>query len=225
MKTNLETLVEPRGERPTCYRCRRPQLVCFCADVRRVDNRTEVLIVQHPRERRHPFGTARIAALSLSRVRLTMAARDGERWSASDPGFEEPAALLFPGTTATVLDIEAADPLRLRTLVLVDGTWPNAAKLVRDNPWLQALPRVALRPTQPGRYRIRKARRPDVQLSTIEAISAALHVLEPDTPSLGALLMTFEAMVDRQIEIARHRRSRETARRVLPRATTAVDGE
>ena len=114
-----------------------------------------------------------------------------------DPG----AALLFPGPSATPLNelsaAEHPDPL-----VVVDGTWPNARRIVRLNPWLSALPRVSLVPRQPGNYRIRRAKRPDVQLSTIEAIVEALRVLEPNNEGLPALLESFDKMIDRQIELS-----------------------
>ena len=51
--------------RPTCYRCLRPRVSCVCGLITPVDNRTRVVIVQHPRERRHPFGTVRLARLGL----------------------------------------------------------------------------------------------------------------------------------------------------------------
>lgn len=191
--------------RPTCYRCWRPTVACICADVVAVANRTPVVIVQHPRERRHPFGTVRIARLGLRRVDVHVAnsvlaervVQPGRRETECPPCAPPGAALLFPSADAT--PIEAARP---SALVVVDGTWPTARRLVRDNAWLQALPRVRLAPARPGRYRIRRAPRPAFQLSTIEAVVEALRILEPDTPGLDDLLAAFDRMIDRQIELA-----------------------
>ena len=74
--------------------------------------------------------------------------------------------------------------------------------------WLAALPPVSLVPSRPGRYRIRKAPRPSVQLSTIEAMTMALQTLEPDNVQLTRLLEAFDGMVEHQLAIEqRHRRS------------------
>jgi DTW domain-containing protein YfiP len=185
--------------RPTCYRCDRPTIACICGDVVTVGNRTPVVIVQHPRERRHPFGTVRIARLGLRRVDVHVASSVFTDRVVCPPCAPPGAALLFPGDDATPLHESAAPS----ALVVVDGTWPTARRLVRDNAWLQQLPRVRLSPTAPGRYRIRRAPRPAFQLSTIEAVVAALRILEPDTDGLDALLAAFDRMIERQIALAR----------------------
>lgn len=190
--------------RPTCYRCLRPRPCCVCGSIQPVDNRTRVLIVQHPRERRHPFGTARLARLGLRRVEVLVADRDPDGLTRCPPSDPTNAVLLYPAPDARPITTLTAPP---RTLVVLDGTWSTAGKLRRDAPWLHALPTVALAPAQPGRYRIRKAPRPRVQLSTLEAIVAALLALEPDTPGLPRLLDAFEAMIDQQLALERQHRA------------------
>lgn len=185
-----------------CYRCRRPQVSCVCSLVQPVDNRTRVLIIQHGAERRHPFGTVRLARVGLRNAEVHVTTRDAAGLNLCPPRALNNAALLFPAPGAVRLDRMPELP---STLVVLDGTWSTAGKLRRDNPWLQALPAVALAPTQPGRYRIRKAPRPEVQLSTIEAIVSALHTIEPETPGLLGLLDAFEGMIDQQITLARER--------------------
>jgi DTW domain-containing protein YfiP len=185
--------------RPTCYRCCRPAVACICGDVVTVGNRTPVVIVQHPRERRHPFGTVRIARLGLRRIDVHVASRMLADRAVCPPCAPPGAALLFPGHDAPPLRADAP----LSALVVVDGTWPTARRLLRDNAWLQQLPRVRLDPARPGRYRIRRAPRPAYQLSTIEAVVEALRILEPDTRGLDDLLAAFDRMIERQLALAR----------------------
>lgn len=175
----------------------------MCGSVPTVENRTRVVIVQHPRERKHPFGTVRLARLGLRHVEVLVADRDRSGLTRCPPCTRPGAMLLYPNPGAPCLPELPAPP---PALVVLDGTWSTAGKLRRDNQWLQALPTVALAPTQPGRYRIRKAPRPAVQLSTIEAIVAALLAIEPDTRGLTGLLGAFDAMVDRQLAIEQHHR-------------------
>ena len=184
--------------RATCYRCFRPKVGCICTLVRQVANQTHVLIVQHPRERKHPFGTARIAKLGLRSVEVVMAQKeypDGDLWVPHRD--VQNAAVLYPSRTATTLG--KGEPVSFDTLVVIDGTWSEARKLLHITPWMRALPCVALEPPRPGNYRIRKAKNPDVEVSTIEAIAYALGHLEPTTEGIDGLVEDFDAVIDHQI--------------------------
>jgi tRNA-uridine aminocarboxypropyltransferase len=201
-------------------------VTCLCRlleGVPPVDNRTGIIILQHPRERLHPLGTAWLVQLGLRQVHLEVAYGDPPGSGVFHP-LDLPAgtALLYPGDDVPLLkDLPAA--LRPAHMLLLDATWPNARKLYRDNSWLGGLPRVRLAPAQPGRYRIRDE--PDDQsLATVEAVVQALQILEPETAGLDALLGAFEAMNDRQLELGRglpggpRRRLRKRIQRPIPAA-------
>jgi DTW domain-containing protein YfiP len=208
--------------RSTCYRCFRPSDFCLCGVIPRVENRTPVLIVQHPRERTHPFGTAKLAALGLERSMLLVDHAGCLRRDPSALGSLEGAALLYPHPDARdVTTLSAAE--RPRKLVVIDGTWHHARTLYRDIGVLRALPHLTLPHGLLSDFRIRKQPAPHC-LSTIEAIVFALRSLEPETLGLDALLDSFRSMQDRQLAIARgeHGRQRKSVRsaasRALPRA-------
>jgi DTW domain-containing protein len=204
-------VIEIGGARPFCYRCHKAEVTCICARVPRVRNRTHVHLVQHPRERFHPIGTARIARLGLDNVALDVIHDRGE---ARPPSLPESTALLYPGDDARDLDtLTAAE--RPAALVVVDGTWANARTVVRDTAWLRELPRYRLRPPA-SRYRLRREPSAD-SVSTIEAVVAALRILEPETTGLTDLLGAFDAMIDHQLAIIAERRAgkrKPTSRRV-----------
>src|SRR5262249_54222242 len=125
--------------REICSTCWRPASVCYCRFITQLTTKTRVVILQHPRERDVPINTARIAALCLPNAELHVGVAwpDGSHWN--DP--DRPAALLYPGEGA--IDVETSPPKGPITLVVVDGTWWQAKKLVRVNPALAALPRYA----------------------------------------------------------------------------------
>jgi len=179
--------------RARCERCLRPAGHCLCALIPRLDNRTRVLLLQHPSETGHALNTARLAALGLANAEL----RVGEDFSDLDFSGED-AWLLFPGEGALELAELAARPTpRPRLLVVPDGTWRKARKLLHLNPNLAALPRVVLPEGLTSRYRLRKAPA-EGALSTIEAVVHALNAL--DAPqSFDALLRPFEALIEGQI--------------------------
>lgn len=203
-----------------CWRCRRPARVCYCAAVRPIATRTRVVILQHPRESDVPINTARIAELSLSNSSLHVGLdfTSDRAFQAAIGNSGAPPILLYPGEGAKNLATEPpAGPV---TLVVVDGTWWQASKLFKLNPSLQNLPRYGLSPAEESRYRIR--REPEVHcLSTIEALEAALAVLEGKPEGLPELLEPFDAMVETQLGFVarehrpRHRRSAEPRLRPL----------
>jgi DTW domain-containing protein YfiP len=183
-------------ERSFCYRCHKAAVVCLCDRIRVVSNRTGVLIFQHPRERFHALGTARIANLGLERCRV-LEARDGSGGVARS--FEPPprTGVLYPDNGS--IRLACARPAELpEHLVVLDGTWAHAHALYRDNAWLRALPHFELEPEASSRYRLRQ--QPEAHcLSTIESIVCALRILEPETEGLMHLLDVFDSMIDDQI--------------------------
>ncbi|SDS89418.1 DTW domain-containing protein YfiP [Pseudomonas asplenii] len=184
--------------RACCERCLRPQTHCLCPLIPQLDSRTRVLVLQHPSEVGHALNTARLATLGLTNAEL----RVGEVFDdlstlLSPPGYQ--ARLLFPADDAQLLQpyTERAEAQPL-LLVVPDGTWRKARKLLYLNPLLASLPRVTLGPGAVSRYRLRKAPEPGA-LSTVEAIARALETLERPA-SFEALLKPFEALIDGQIQ-------------------------
>jgi DTW domain-containing protein YfiP len=191
------TTSEPDSRRGRCYRCLRPERLCHCADLPTVPTRTRIVVLQHPHERTHPFGTARLVRLMLPNSEVHVP------WSGFTGTLEQrlplpaDAAVLYPTPDAPLLDDLPRDRLP-STLVAIDGTWAHAKRLYRENGWLRDLPHVRLQPAQPSRYRIRREPRADY-VSTLEAIVEALRVLEPEHARLDELLAAFDRMIDRQI--------------------------
>src|SRR6188768_2755569 len=198
--------------REMCWECRRPARVCYCAAVQPIETQTRVVILQHPRESDVPINTARIAELALANstlhVGLDFASDAALGKALSDPA--APPVLLYPSDDAKDLAREA--PPGPVTLVVIDGTWWQASKLFKLNPFLHALPRYGLAPSEGSRYRIR--REPAAHcLSTIEALEAALSLLERRPGGFPELLKPFDTMVETQLDFVnrehrpRHRRS------------------
>jgi len=181
--------------RSQCPRCLRPQSHCLCPLIPSLDSRTRVLLLQHPSEVNHALNTARLAALGLNNAQLIV----GEVFEdlpalLNQPGYQ--ARLLFPGEEAQPLQAVAPSDQPL-LLVVPDGTWRKARKMLHLNPLLAALPRVTLAEGGVSRYRLRKAPGPGA-LSTVEAIVQALEVLEAPR-SFAPLLKPFEALIEGQI--------------------------
>jgi DTW domain-containing protein len=197
-----------QGWRERCYECFRPVDRCFCSHIPSIENRTNVLIFQHMRERFHPFNTARILRKALLNSNMIVDHIEGLSKILSETPFTKETGLLYPGHGSQLLE-DLPDHERPKQLVILDGTWHHTKTLFRDIPQLQALRKVRLAPTEPSRYGIR--REPDVLfLSTLEATVAALRFLEPDTIDFEKLLAAFEFMVANQMA---HPKSADSVRR------------
>jgi DTW domain-containing protein YfiP len=183
--------------RAVCYRCHKPQITCICRSLPRVENRTPVLVLQHPRERLHPIGTARFASLGLANARVEVAWKAGTRETEPPAWVPEGAALLYPSRDARDLR-ELPQDQKPPALVVLDGTWSTVRTLYREKLWLQHMPHYRFLPSAPGNYRLRREPQLDY-VSTIEAIVEALKILEPETPGFPELLAAFDAMIDQQL--------------------------
>jgi DTW domain-containing protein YfiP len=182
--------------RATCVHCLRPQATCLCALARPTAHRTEVLVLQHPQERRQAKNSVALLRLSLAHCEVIV----GERFA---PGTLQ-ALLQRPGRDTRLLypDVPAAPappasettgaPLRL---VVLDATWRKSLRMLLEHPALAALPRLSLDAPAPTRYRaIRAARRAD-QVSTLEATVQALAMLEGPPFDAAPLLDAFGRFV------------------------------
>ncbi|CEG08111.1 hypothetical protein BN961_01522 [Afipia felis] len=91
---------------PECPDCGKPQPLCICDNLAPVENRIEVLILQHPQEQDRLLGTARLTALQLTNATLKI----GLSWSSLSKALGrevDPAswAILYLGS-AKVAELE-----------------------------------------------------------------------------------------------------------------------
>ena len=154
-----------------CKHCWVQERFCFCADVPRVETRTRFLVVRHGRETWKTSNTARIALLALTRGRLLPYSVPGEPFDAA--ALEAPNTwLLYPGASGPPADVPPPEQV-----VVIDGSWSQARRMVHRLPQLRGLPRLSLPPPVPGTRRLRQPPHAD-GMSTLEAIAEAVALLE-----------------------------------------------
>jgi len=204
-----------------CPKCRKPANLCVCADVIPFDNRTTLLVLQHPQEQDRTLGSARLAALhfknalfkiglswpSLSKVIGREA--DPKRWAVLYLGSSS-AETLAPGSDIVVLSRKGepvpdqSQALRdIEGVIVLDGTWSQAKALWWRNAWILKCRRVVLAPRQPSRYgKLRKEPRRE-GLSTIESTAMLMARLERNPEIETTLNTSFERMLARYREVHR----------------------
>ncbi|RKH35331.1 DTW domain-containing protein [Corallococcus praedator] len=171
-----------------CARCYLPAAWCLCAQVPVVPTRTELLVIRHNKEAEKSTNTARIAALALPRCSIVSYGAPGQPFDASVLGDGSDTWLLFPDAP------EAEGPLP-RRLVIIDGSWAQARRMVQRVPGLRRLPGMRLPPPSPDSRRLRRPPHPD-GMSTLEAMAGALARLEGEDVA-KPLLALHELMIER----------------------------
>jgi DTW domain-containing protein YfiP len=163
--------------------------VCLCDRIPKVRARTRVLILRHHKEAFRSTNTARLAALALEGAKV-------HPYGAPGQPFDEALVqgdgtwLLFPGP-GDAPPPEGSPSL----LVVLDGSWSQARRMLHRISALRALPRLSLPPRWPDRVRMRRPPSPE-GLSTLEAIALALGKCEGE-PVQAPLLALYELAVQR----------------------------
>ena len=159
---------------------------CYCSEVPTLHIQTKIIVIRHWKERLRTSNTGRLVQRAIpGTVLMDYGAPDAP--FDIDPELLSGAALLFP-------DGDQCDA-QPDTLVVVDGSWPQARRMTRRVPGLLSLPRLHLSPPTTARARIRRAPAPTA-MATIEAVARALDHLEgPGTGApLDALFARFVTM-------------------------------
>jgi DTW domain-containing protein YfiP len=190
--------------RETCLRCLRPATFCVCADLRPVPSATRVVLLQHPREARLAICSAWLTRLSLENAELHRGVRFEDHPRVREVVATPGAALLFPGEGSVPADRISSPP---PFLVVIDGTWLQADRMLRDNPGLAALPRVGLVHDRESGYTGLRREPAAGHLSTIEAVALALGALERDPARFVPMGDAFRRAVRLQLEATRTRRN------------------
>lgn len=158
-----------------------------------VDNKTSVLILQHPQEQDRVLATAPLIVSALTNAKLVV----GLSWRNLGHAWKEPAeardwGVLYLGSARAassgplIAVTGKGEPMAdqkaalagLKGLVVLDGNWSQAKALWWRNAWLTKLRRFVIVPDGPSLYGdLRKEARPDA-VSTLEAVALALSALE-----------------------------------------------
>ena len=163
----------------------------------------------HPLEAKHPVGTGRMTHRCLANSDLWVGADFAEcpkvNALLSDPSVYP--VLLFPSPSS--VDLSSLEPAarvdvfpkdREPVLIVLDGTWRLAKKMLFHSPNLQKLPQVCFKPSRLSQFKVRKQPN-DLCFSTIEAVHEFLSLLSPsDRPQPhDHLLEVFHEMVAKQL--------------------------
>jgi len=191
--------------REQCWVCCRPQKICFCDDIVRIQTRSKIVVLSHPKESRRKTSTGRMLHHCLP----------NSEWINNENPDESAlfrnlvlnsnrnTVLLFPTSLAvdiTTLKSKPSFQLESLQVVVIDATWHQAKKMYQQSILLQNLPAVTFSCSETSNFKIRTQPK-DVCLSSIESVYQVLLALDEYPASkLRTLLSPFDKMVQRQID-------------------------
>jgi len=189
---------------------------CICQNITAFQAHCNILILQHPHEQKKYYSTTKLVTKSLKNARLMRGIIfEEEEIRQSLRG--QNTYLLYPG--AESLDCKSVALDTNSTVIVVDGTWDEAGKIVYRNPFLKTFPRISFKESLESQYRIRKQPKQGY-LSTIESIA---HLLTQNAIANGqvaeskqyeSLFEIFNRMVERQLGYFPRMRNKVTAEAV-----------
>jgi DTW domain-containing protein YfiP len=202
-----------------CYRCFRSTEFCLCPLIQSFESNIDFVILMHPMEaKKERCGTGRMSHLFLKHSFLLIGIQFND-----DPTLKmilndqtRDVRLLYPGEESILLSsLRAEDfqfsvdqPKKRLTLLLIDGTWPCARKMMKLSTCLHTLPRISLHPEKPSDFLAIKQQPHPLCLSTLETITAIL-CWNNQKRQADQMISVFHTMIRQQQEAAsdpqRHR--------------------
>ena len=158
----------PKGER--CPGCRLTPSHCLCALRPPVETRVGVCLLMADIEPLKPSNTGWLVAdvvadtfaFGWARTEVDpalLALLKDPQWQ---PYLVFPGEFVPPERLVTQVAWAGGESSDKRPLfILLDATWPEARKMFRKSPYLDALPVLSLHPDQLSRYRLRRSTRDD----------------------------------------------------------------
>jgi DTW domain-containing protein YfiP len=214
LKQKREASVVKYSREEFCYTCERIQRNCLCSLITPFYTKIHFVILMHPMEaRREKIGTGKLSKLSLLNSQIIVGVNFAEdpRVNSILTDSQFYCLLLYPGKNAlnisegdfTELNLERSNGRRL-VIILIDGTWPCAKKMIRLSKNLAQLPRISFSADHKSIFGI-KEQPADYCLSTLESIHILIRELNnrgiEDTQNKeDQMINVFKAMIDYQIK-------------------------
>lgn len=167
---------------------------CICDSISAVENQTQIIVLQHKSEANHSKNTIRIAELIYNNITVVVGEKDSD-FSVLTNLPNKTTAVLYPSEHA--INIDNPNQLNLTHIIVLDGTWKKANKLLFSLDVLSKFIPVSFSSLPENKYHLRKANRKN-SLSSLEAIAFALQNIE--NISMNSAYAALDKMMDNQFK-------------------------
>ena len=198
--------------RVTCYRCLRPHSACLCEHIKALPTHAQFIFLMHPKElKKEKAATGRLTHLCLTNSKII----DGINFTLhpklnklieDENNF---VVVLYPGDQAKNLSrgefYHSEIKNKKLVIIVIDGTWATAKKMMKQSKNLHSLPRICFTPEKPSEFLI-KQQPHELCLSTIESVHLLIQNLKilklENCEGEDVLLEIFRKMRDFQLKCA-----------------------
>jgi len=181
----------------------------MCKYIKPIKTKTKFVVLMHTHEfKKIKNGTGHFTHLSLENSELYIGVSFAEHKAVNDLLNDENnnCYVLYPGDDSLLLNSNSLPNNKKQNVIfLIDSTWHNAKKLLRDSPNIKALPKISFEHTKNSEFKI-KEQPMELCLSTIESTHCVLELLnlhgneELSLNELGGFLEPFRKMVEYQVK-------------------------
>ncbi|MGH4123879.1 MAG: tRNA-uridine aminocarboxypropyltransferase [Clostridium sp.] len=164
----------------SCNKCGLPKINCICTRAPQIKTNAKIWILSTEREFYRPSNTARLLKLinpHSTEIFLWERTNKPEKLIENINNENYETYLLFPveDNQAQCRKVEYKNTGKIPAFILIDGTWKEAAKILRKSDYLKKLPRISLEPNFKSRYDLRRGAK-EGNLCTIEAAIEVLKI-------------------------------------------------
>lgn len=184
-------------------------MLCVCDSLKKISCKTQVVVLQHPQEKREELATLGMLKSAIPNLILKIGLSwpnlkkiighevNLSRWAVIYLGTQAESQKLLHTKEPLILVGKTSDARTLEGIVVLDGSWREAKALWWRNAWLLKLNRIVLNPPQASPYSAvrREPRRESV--STLEAVAMALAEIESEPRIKDELLGALHKMLEK----------------------------
>ncbi len=197
--------------RPKCYSCMRPESFCLCQYIDSIDTNTHFVILMHPLEyKKEKNGTGRLAHLQLKNSKIIMGIDFTNDSSVNKilNDKDNECFILYPSLDSINLSQDMGSLQKLtshnkrRVLLIIDGTWPCAKKMLKLSLNLHDIPSISFDHKEISQFTIKQQPLPEC-LSTLESIKILLELMNShklEECNTENFLLPFKKMVELQLK-------------------------
>ncbi|MBZ9623846.1 DTW domain-containing protein [Clostridium sp. FP2] len=163
----------------SCNKCGLPKINCICNSAAQLETNAKIWILSTEREFYRPSNTARLLKLinpHSTEIFLWERTNKPDKLIENINNENYETYLLFPveDDQAQSRKVECKNTGKIPAFILIDGTWKEAAKILRKSDYLKKLPRISLEPNFKSQYDLRRG----VKEGNLCTIEAAIEVLK-----------------------------------------------
>ena len=113
--------------RETCPDCNYLKINCLCHAISKVATKTDVVVLQHPKESTHAKNTVKLLGNSIDKIRIFVGKNEDDFKAAATQLSADikTTVVIYPNNKSTELKA-LTNNIAIERIILIDGSWKQA---------------------------------------------------------------------------------------------------